>query len=77
MSNAKTTLKRFKFSFLFFVLYLTNVLVTKMQMLMGNTSPVHIGDVGEFLLLFATAITFVIAALQSEKASKIKDAHKS
>jgi len=69
MSTRKMALMRFIVPTIFFALYLTNVLAAKIQMLMGSNSPVHIGDVGEFLLLLATSITFVFAALNAEKES--------
>lgn len=68
MGKRTSGLKAFIVPTMFFALYMLNVLVARIQVLMGNSSPTHIGDVGEFLLLFATSITFVIATLRAETA---------
>lgn len=53
---------------LFFGLYVLNVLVGKVSVMAGATTPVHSGDVAEFLILLAAIICFVIAALNKEAA---------
>ena len=53
-----------------FVLYLANVLVGKASTLAGATSPVSIGDVPEFLLLFLASASFAVAVIQLEIAAE-------
>lgn len=53
----------------FFCLYLLNVLGGKLSTVTDITLPINLGDVGEFVTLFAAAICFVIATLQREAAS--------
>jgi len=57
-------------SLVFFIIYLANVVVAKIQILMGNNSPVHLGVVEEFLLLFAASVTFVYTSLRVESGLK-------
>ena len=52
-----------------FGLYALNVLSGKISTASEITIPLNLGDVGEFLTLFAAAICFVIAALQREAAN--------
>lgn len=52
-----------------FGLYALNVLSGKISTTSEVTIPLNLGDVGEFLTLFAAAICFVIAALQREAAN--------
>lgn len=52
-----------------FALYALNVLSGKISNSSEMTIPLNLGDVGEFLTLFAAAICFVIAALQREAAN--------
>ena len=58
----------FRGALLFFSLYVLNVLVGKVSVMAGATTPVHAGDVPEFLILLAAIICFVIAALGREAA---------
>ena len=51
---------------LFFSLYVLNVLAGKVSVMAGATTPVHAGDVPEFLILLAAIICFIIAALNTE-----------
>ncbi|NVJ93071.1 MAG: hypothetical protein HWE34_15515 [Methylocystaceae bacterium] len=69
MNDTDKFLRRFSLAIFFFALYAANVLATKVQIAMGNISPVRINDVGEFLLLFAASIAFVMASLKAEKNS--------
>ena len=59
----RTTLRA---AVLLFGLYVLNILVGKVSILMGADTPVHAGDVVEFLVLFAAVICFVIATLRRE-----------
>lgn len=58
----------FRAALLFFCLYVLNVLVGKISVMAGATTPIHAGDVPEFLILLAAIISFVIAALAREAA---------
>lgn len=51
-----------------FCLYLLNVLSGKLATISEVKLPINLGDVGEFVTLFAAAICFVIATLQREAA---------
>ena len=54
-------------SAIFFGLYLANVLIGKASALMSAGEPMSLGDVPEFLTLFAATICFVIGTLSKEK----------
>ncbi len=58
----------FRASILFFGLFVLNILVGRVSIMVGATTPVHAGDVAEFLVLLAAIICFVIAALDREAA---------
>ena len=49
-----------------FGLFLLNVLLGKAALLFEFEPPVQIGDVGEFMVLFAAIICFVIEVLRRE-----------
>lgn len=53
----------------FFCLYAANVLSGKISTVSDVTIPLNLGDVGEFITLFAAAICFVIATLRREAAN--------
>ncbi len=53
-------------SIVLFTLFVANVLVGKISILVGATTPVHAGDVVEFLVLLAAVVCFVVAALDRE-----------
>ena len=46
MNDTDKFLRRFSLAIFFFALYAANVLATKVQIAMGNISPVRINDVG-------------------------------
>ncbi|WP_136795295.1 MULTISPECIES: hypothetical protein [Desulfosediminicola] len=52
-----------------FGLYVLNVLVGKASVVYG-WEIFHLGNVGEFLLLFTASIAFIVAALHSEAVLK-------
>ncbi|BBO72466.1 hypothetical protein DSCA_63960 [Desulfosarcina alkanivorans] len=54
----------------FFGLYLINVLLGKATIVFGWKT-YHIGNVGEFLILFAASVAFIVAALHREAVRKL------
>ncbi|PKF49945.1 hypothetical protein [Enterovibrio nigricans] len=67
MSSVFNIKKRYLPSLFFFSLYFLNVIGTKIQIASGDPALFRISDVGEFLLLLLTALTFVVAMLFAEK----------
>ena len=59
--------------FLLFTLYFINVLVGKATVTYGLNLP-HLGNVAEFLLLFAACVALIVAALKRE-ASEMKSSN--
>lgn len=57
-------------SAIFFALYLANVVGGKVSALMGASEPMSVGDLPEFLTLFAATICFVVGTLSKEKQAK-------
>lgn len=53
----------------FFCLYALNVLSGKLSTVSDIQIPINLGDVGEFVALFAAAICFVVATLGREAAN--------
>ena len=53
-----------------FGLYLANVLVGKLPAAAGSASPLNIGDVPEFILLFLASASFAVAVIQLEIAAE-------
>jgi len=51
---------------LFFALFAINVIVGKVAVLAGATQAPGVGDVGEFLLLFAAVVSFIAVCLLRE-----------
>ena len=50
-----------------FALLVIDILVAKVQVMMGINIPLHLGDTGQFLLLLVAVVLFVIGALFKEK----------
>jgi uncharacterized membrane protein (DUF106 family) len=50
-----------------FSILVADILVAKIQVMMGVIIPVHIGDTGQFLVLLAAVILFVIGAIFREE----------
>jgi hypothetical protein len=48
-----------------FTLYLVNMLIGKANIVYGKEM-FHIGDIGEFLMMFVASIAFIVAALFQE-----------
>ena len=53
-----------------FAALVADILVAKIQVLMGASIPVHIGDTGQFLVLLLAVTLFVIGAILREKEAK-------
>ncbi len=51
-----------------FTLFVIDILVAKVQVMAGHMLPVHLGDVGQFLVLLVAVTLFVIGTLVREKA---------
>ena len=51
-----------------FAIFAVNIVIGKFAVLEGATSLPGLGDVGEFLVLFAAVILFIVACLSYERA---------
>lgn len=51
-----------------FAVFVANAVVGKASLLLGAPTPVHLGNVPEFLLLVLAVICFVVAILERERA---------
>jgi heme A synthase len=51
-----------------FAVFAANVIAGKASLLLGVSSPLHVGNVAEFLLLVFAIICFVVAILERERA---------
>ena len=51
-----------------FAVFAANVVIGKIAVLGGATSAPGLGDVGEFLVLFAAVVLFIVACLARERA---------
>ena len=54
-----------------FSLYVVNMLIGKVNIVYGKQM-FHIGDIGEFLMMFVASIAFIVAALFQEADHKAK-----
>ena len=50
-----------------FAILVADVLIAKIQVVMGASIPVHIGDTGQFIILLLAVSLFVIGAILQEK----------
>ncbi len=57
----------------FFVVFLADIMVAKVQVLMGENIPLHLGDTLQFLVLLFAVTFFVIGTLGQEKARNERD----
>lgn len=57
-----------------FLVFVANIVIGKIAVLRGATVVPGLGDVGEFLVLFAAVVLFIVACLSRERAA---DARKS
>ena len=55
---------------LLFIVFCINIAVGKVAVLSGATEAPGLGDVGEFLVLFAAVVLFIIGCLYRESADK-------
>jgi len=53
-----------------FVIFIANIVFGKIAVLSGATTTPGLGDVGEFLVLFAAVVLFIAACLARERAQK-------
>jgi hypothetical protein len=53
-----------------FALLVIDILVAKVQVMMGDNIPVHIGDVGQFVLLLVAVVLFVVGAVNEEELAR-------
>lgn len=51
-----------------FLVFLANIVIGKVAVLQGATTVPGLGDVGEFLVLFAAVMLFIAACLARERA---------
>lgn len=51
-----------------FAIFVVNIVVGKIAVLSGATTVPGLGDVGEFLVLFAAMVLFIAACLARERA---------
>ncbi len=56
-----------------FAIFVVDILVAKIQVLLGSTFPIHLGDTVQFLVLLVAVTLFVIGALVREKYEKNSD----
>jgi len=56
-----------------FVVFAGNIVVGKIAVLGGATTVPGLGDVGEFLVLFAAVVFFIIACLAREREQNQKN----
>lgn len=55
-----------------FAVFLANSIVGKVSLLLGASTPVHVGNVAEFALLVFAVICFVVAVLEKESVEQSK-----
>ena len=56
-----------------FAAFAANIVVGKIAVVGGATTVPGLGDVGEFLMLFAAVVLFIVACLAYEQAQSRKD----
>ena len=59
-------------AFVLFLAFIANIVVGKVGVMMGATEAPGIGDVGEFLVLFAAVVLFIAACLARERQANPK-----
>lgn len=62
--------KRLFAAALLFAVFIANVVIGKIAILGGATTVPGLGDVGEFLVLFAAVVLFIFACLRREAAAE-------
>ena len=58
---------------LLFAVFIVNIVIGKVAVLGGATTVPGLGDVGEFLVLFAAVVLFIAACLVRERAQDRND----
>ena len=53
---------------IFFLVFVANIVIGKIAIVGGATTAPGLGDVGEFLVLFAAVVLFIAACLARERA---------
>ena len=53
---------------LLFAVFIANIVIGKIAVLGGATTVPGLGDIGEFLVLFAAVVLFIVACLARERA---------
>ena len=61
----------------FFVVYIADILIAKVQVMRGENIPVHLGDTLQFIVFLLAVTFFVIGTLGQEKARSEKEKPKS
>ncbi|MDH3596973.1 MAG: hypothetical protein OEU09_22635 [Rhodospirillales bacterium] len=56
-----------------FAVFAGNIVIGKIAVLKGATTVPGLGDVGEFLVLFAAVVLFIVACLARERAKDQND----
>lgn len=56
-----------------FAVFVGDIMIAKIQVLLGWTLPIHLGDTVQFLVLLAAVTLFVMGALVREKDEKKSD----
>ncbi len=56
-----------------FALFVADILIAKVQVISGNVMPLHLGDMGQFLVLLVAVAFFVIGSIAREEAEKQRD----
>ena len=56
-----------------FAVFVADVLIAKVQVLSGNTMPVHLGDTLQFIVMLVAVTLFVIGTLARERLDREGD----
>ena len=68
--------KRLFAAALLFAVFIANAVIGKIAILGGATTVPGLGDVGEFLVLFAAVVLFIVACLRREAAAESENHNK-
>lgn len=53
-----------------FAIMVGDILLAKIQVMLGNSAPVHLGDTAQFALLLLAVILFVSGTIQKENIAR-------
>ncbi len=56
-----------------FAIFVADILIAKIQVLSGKVMPLHLGDLGQFLVLLVAVALFVIGSIAREEAENRRD----